>query len=158
MRWTLDSPWRSWVQISWFPFAARPTQPSIFPRSEYQIVPGLTLGHRRWGLLPSTTTDGMTKAKYLRSQVCRSHPSWLFNGISRLRVSSYLVCYTILRFVNIYRYFRWDIWRKTISRGTLEASLTKMLVEIFFCSIKRNKKLSKSYLNDPVYIQILTNL
>ena len=34
----------------------------VLPRSvnEYQIIPGLTLDHRRWGLLPSTTTGGMT--------------------------------------------------------------------------------------------------
>ena len=57
-----DSPWRSYQQISLPPRAARPTQPSILPRSvnEYGIIPGLTLGHRRWGLLPSTTTGGMT--------------------------------------------------------------------------------------------------
>ena len=35
---------------------------------------------------------------------------------------------------------------------------TKMLAERFFCLIKRNKNLSKSYLNDSVYIQIITNL
>ena len=42
--------------------AARPTQPSIFPRSvnEYRIISGLTLVHQRRGLLPSTTTGGMT--------------------------------------------------------------------------------------------------
>ena len=44
------------------PRAARPTQPSIPLRlkNEYWIIPGLTPGHRRWGLLPSTITGGMT--------------------------------------------------------------------------------------------------
>ena len=57
-----DSPWRSYQQISLPPRAARPTQPSILSRSitEYRIISGLTLGHRRCGLLPSTNTGGMT--------------------------------------------------------------------------------------------------
>ena len=44
--------------------AMRPTQPSILPRSvnEYQIIPRQILSHRRCGLLPSTTTGGMTDA------------------------------------------------------------------------------------------------
>ena len=58
-----DSPWRLYHQMSLSPRAVRPTQPSILPRSvnEYRIIPCLTLGHRRWGLLPSTTTGGTTE-------------------------------------------------------------------------------------------------
>ena len=64
-----DSPCSSYQQISLPPRAARPTQPSILPRSvnEYQIIPGLTRGHRRWGLLPSTTTGGISSISKLFS-------------------------------------------------------------------------------------------
>ena len=57
-----DSPWRSYQQISLSPRAVRPTQLFVFPRSanEYWIIMGLTPGHRRWGLLLSTTSSGMT--------------------------------------------------------------------------------------------------
>ena len=57
-----DYLWWSYQQISLPPRTARPTQLSILPRSvnEYRIIPGLTPGHRRWGLLPSTTTGGFT--------------------------------------------------------------------------------------------------
>ena len=43
-------------------FVARPAQPSIVPGSVngHWIIPGLTLGHQRWGLLPSNTTGSMT--------------------------------------------------------------------------------------------------
>ena len=37
----------------------------------------VSLGHRRLGLLLSTTTGGMTDATYLRSRVGRSHPCQL---------------------------------------------------------------------------------
>ena len=41
-----NSQWRSYKQISLPPFADRPTQPSILPRSvnEYRIILGLSLG------------------------------------------------------------------------------------------------------------------
>ena len=47
MQVTLDSPQRSCLHISSFSLTNKPTQSSILPRSEYQIVPGLTLGHPR---------------------------------------------------------------------------------------------------------------
>ena len=57
-----DSLWRSYQQFTLPPRAARPTQPSILLRlvNKYRLIPGLTPGHRRRGLLPSTTTGGMT--------------------------------------------------------------------------------------------------
>ena len=57
-----DSWWRSYQHISLSPHAAKSTQPSIFSRSvnEYQIIPVLTPGHRRWELLSRSTTGGMT--------------------------------------------------------------------------------------------------
>ena len=65
----------------------------------------------------------------------------------------------IWKIINIYQYFKGNIWTKILSRGTLQASPTKMLADkFFFFLIKRNKNLSTSYLNDSVYIQTITNL
>ena len=53
---------RSYQQISPSSPSARPAQPPTLPRSvnEYRAILGLSLGHQRWGLFPSTTTGGMT--------------------------------------------------------------------------------------------------
>ena len=74
-------------QISLTPRAARPAQPSILPRSvnEYWIILGLTLGHRRWQLLPSTTTGGVTMTNsYIWHFLKKS-----YSGLQVLLLNSY---------------------------------------------------------------------
>ena len=69
-----DFPLRSYQQISQSPRAARP---SILLRSvnQYQVILGLTPGHRQWWLFPVLLV--WPTAKYLRSRISRLHPSWL---------------------------------------------------------------------------------
>ena len=96
------------------------------------------------------------RLKYLRSQGGRSNPGWLLNKTSRLRVSSWLViqCFVSSTIIGT---LRETFGEKFYQEVRFKPRQQRCWHRNFFCLIKRNKNLSTSYLNDSVYIQIITN-